>query len=189
MIEQQHADRLGEPRNPLCHGDVGGAGLGRARWVIVGQQNAVRADVEGAAEKETKVHFDLRRGSRGDPVIGEIAPLRRDEGRMQAFDRRFANREAEVAPVIRVGRRNRRPTEFFVQRCLEQTSCREDFRDKILVVGEGPLELRGRRAEGTAQPAEMRDQPVRCTRGSVAGERLEELRQDRYRPRWRIRLA
>ena len=76
-----------------------------------------------------------------------------------------------------------------MQRRLEQTSCREDFRDKILIVGEGPLELCGRCTEGAAQPAEMRNQPVRCTRCPVAGKRLEELRQDGYRPRWRIRLA
>lgn len=76
-----------------------------------------------------------------------------------------------------------------MQRRLEQASCREDFRNKVLVFGQGAFELRGRRVEGTAQPAEMGNQPVCCTFGPVSGERLKELRQDGYRPRCRIRLA
>ena len=157
--------------------------------MIMRQEDTVRADVKGSAEEEAQIYGDLRCRPKSDLVVGKIAPVGRDKGRVQPFDRPLANGKAQIAPVIGVVGRYTRAADLFVERRTEQIARGQYRADNIGVFTKGCTELLVRGCKGTAKPAEMSDQPFGCCASPLAREWFEERRHDRYGPRCRLRRA
>lgn len=189
MVEKFDADRARERREAPRQRDVGVARFGRARWMVVREQDAMRADVEGPPEQEAQVRLDLPGDTDRDTVVGKIAPVGRDEGRVQTLDRRMADAQAKIVAIGRVVRRDGRPADPLVEPRGDETACGDQPVGEVRIVGKRGAKLVARGGEGASEPSEMGDQPIGRGSRPPPGEGLEKVRQDRYGPRCFRRLA
>src|SRR3546814_6714762 len=96
MIEKPDAHRLSQFGNPARQPYVFRARLGRPRRVVVRENDALCANVEGPAQKPAQIALDMTGPALCEHLVGEIAPILRYEGRVQAFGGRLRDDTAKI---------------------------------------------------------------------------------------------
>ena len=84
------------------------------------------ADVEGAAEQAAQAGLDLPGRTARHLLVGQIAPVAGHIGRVQAFGRRLADREAQILAERRIARRYGCVRNPLAQSGFEQGARRDD---------------------------------------------------------------
>ena len=179
MVEETDVDRARQSLDLLCHRDIGGAGLGGSRWMIVGEDDAMRADVKGAGEEAPQRSFDLCDRPLRDGFVGQIAPVMGDEGDVQALGRRLADRQPKIRLKTRIGGGHRGARHLFAKPRFDQRPRSDDGFGKLAVAFQGVGELIAAGGQRPPDTPEMPDQPFGCGVGKRSGKGFEEMRQDR----------
>ena len=153
------------------------------------EDDALRADIERPAEQPPQITLDMAGPASRQQFVGEIAPILRDECRVQAFGGGLRDDAAQIVAKAGIADRDLCPRDLLAQPSLEQGASGDDRPDQIIVAAERGGELLGCGVERAPETSKVRNQSDGGVVRAVAGEGLEEMRHDRYGPRRRVRTA
>lgn len=182
MIDEAQVDRPGDRGNVPRERDILGARLGGSRRMVMGEDDALGPQIEGARQEVPQIAIDMAKAALGENFIAEIVIVGIDERRMQTLGRGLAQDQPKIVAKRTVGRRNPRPLYLFAKTGKYELPCGQDRTGNLVVGRERVAQLRRGRCQGAADAAKAAYQPIGGDVGAAADKGDEELRQGRYGP-------